>query len=110
LKCDSLTRPAQDLIVIDSVAALTPKAELEGEMGDSARPASPFDEPGAAQADRHHQKSQLHGDFINQIRMKIVMFGSPETTTGGNALKFYARCALDIRRIGSIKGRGNHRQ
>src|SRR6266516_3751806 len=93
--CDSLVRSgAVDLIVIDSVAALTPKAEIEGEMGDSQRLA--------------HQatikKTNCMVIFINQIRMKIgVMFGSPETTTGGNALKFYATVRLDIRRIGAIK-------
>ena len=103
---DSLTRSgAVDLIVIDSVAALTPKAELEGEMGDSL--------PGLqarlmSQALRKLtatiKKANCMVIFINQIRMKIgVMFGSPETTTGGNALKFYAAVRLDIRRIGSIK-------
>ncbi len=103
---DSLVRSgAVDLIVIDSVAALTPKAELEGEMGDSL--------PGLqarlmSQALRkltaHIKKANCMVIFINQIRMKIgVMFGSPETTTGGNALKFYASVRLDIRRIGSIK-------
>jgi len=103
---DSLTRSgAVDLIVVDSVAALTPKAELEGEMGDSL--------PGLqarlmSQALRkltaHIKKANCMVIFINQIRMKIgVMFGSPETTTGGNALKFYASVRLDIRRIGSIK-------
>jgi recombination protein RecA len=103
---DSLVRSgAVDLVVIDSVAALTPKAELEGEMGDSL--------PGLqarlmSQALRKLtatiKKSNCMVIFINQIRMKIgVMFGSPETTTGGNALKFYASVRLDIRRIGSIK-------
>jgi recombination protein RecA len=103
---DSLCRSgAVDLIVVDSVAALTPKAELEGEMGDSL--------PGLqarlmSQALRKLtatiKKSNCMVIFINQIRMKIgVMFGSPETTTGGNALKFYASVRLDIRRIGSIK-------
>ena len=103
---DSLTRSgAVDLIVIDSVAALTPMAELEGEMGDSL--------PGLqarlmSQALRKLtatiKKANCMVIFINQIRMKIgVMFGSPETTTGGNALKFYASVRLDIRRIGSIK-------
>ena len=102
----ALTRSgAVDLIVIDSVAALTPKAELEGEMGDSL--------PGLqarlmSQALRKLtatiKKANCMVIFINQIRMKIgVMFGSPETTTGGNALKFYASVRLDIRRIGSIK-------
>ena len=103
---DSLTRSgAVDLIVIDSVAALTPKAELEGEMGDSL--------PGLqarlmSQALRKLtatiKKANCMVIFINQIRMKIgVMFGNPETTTGGNALKFYASVRLDIRRIGAIK-------
>src|SRR6202008_2875713 len=103
---DALARSGSvDLIVIDSVAALTPKAELEGEMGDSL--------PGLqarlmSQALRKLtgtiKKSNTMVIFINQIRMKIgVMFGSPETTTGGNALKFYASVRLDIRRIGSIK-------
>ena len=94
-----------DLIVVDSVAALVPKAEIEGEMGDSL--------PGLqarlmSQALRKLtssiKKTNTMVIFINQIRMKIgVMFGSPETTTGGNALKFYASVRLDIRRIGSIK-------
>src|SRR6201988_1613315 len=103
---DSLVRSgAVDLVVIDSVAALTPKAEIEGEMGDSL--------PGLqarlmSQALRKLtatiKKSNTMVIFINQIRMKIgVMFGNPETTTGGNALKFYASVRLDIRRIGSIK-------
>ncbi|WP_422377070.1 recombinase RecA [Roseibium sp.] len=105
---DTLVRSgAIDVLVIDSVAALTPKAELEGEMGDSL--------PGMqarlmSQALRKLtasiSKSNCMVIFINQIRMKIgVMFGSPETTTGGNALKFYASVRLDIRRIGSIKDR-----
>jgi recombination protein RecA len=103
---DALVRSGSvDLIVVDSVAALTPKAELEGEMGDAL--------PGLqarlmSQALRKLtatiKKSNCMVIFINQIRMKIgVMFGSPETTTGGNALKFYASVRLDIRRIGSIK-------
>jgi recombination protein RecA len=103
---DALVRSGSvDLIVIDSVAALTPKAELEGEMGDSL--------PGLqarlmSQALRKLtatiNKTNTMVIFINQIRMKIgVMFGNPETTTGGNALKFYASVRLDIRRIGSIK-------
>ena len=103
---DALVRSGSvDLIVIDSVAALTPKAELEGEMGDSL--------PGLqarlmSQALRKLtatiKRTNCTVIFINQIRMKIgVMFGSPETTTGGNALKFYASVRLDIRRIGSIK-------
>jgi len=105
---DTLVRSgAVDVLVIDSVAALTPRAELEGEMGDSL--------PGLqarlmSQALRKLtasiSKSQTMVIFINQIRMKIgIMFGSPETTTGGNALKFYASVRLDIRRIGSIKDR-----
>ena len=103
---DSLVRSgAVDLIVIDSVAALTPRAEIEGEMGDSL--------PGLQARLMSQALRKLTGSikktncmviFINQIRMKIgVMFGSPETTTGGNALKFYASVRLDIRRIGSIK-------
>ena len=103
---DSLVRSGSvDLIIVDSVAALTPKAELEGEMGDAL--------PGLqarlmSQALRKLtatiKKTNCTVIFINQIRMKIgVMFGSPETTTGGNALKFYASVRLDIRRIGSIK-------
>ena len=103
---DSLVRSgAVDLIVIDSVAALTPKAEIEGDMGDSL--------PGLqarlmSQALRKLtatiKKANCMVIFINQIRMKIgVMFGSPETTTGGNALKFYASVRIDIRRIGGIK-------
>ena len=103
---DTLVRSgAVDIVVIDSVAALTPRAELEGEMGDSL--------PGLqarlmSQALRKLtasiSKSKCIVLFINQIRMKIgVMYGSPETTTGGNALKFYASVRLDIRRTGSIK-------
>ncbi|MBK1865278.1 recombinase RecA [Aestuariivirga sp. YIM B02566] len=105
---DTLVRSgAIEVLVIDSVAALTPRAELEGEMGDSL--------PGLqarlmSQALRKLtasiSKSNCMVVFINQIRMKIgVMFGSPETTTGGNALKFYASVRLDIRRIGAIKER-----
>ncbi len=105
---DTLVRSgACDILVIDSVAALTPRAEIEGEMGDSL--------PGLqarlmSQALRKLtasiSKSNTMVIFINQIRMKIgVMFGSPETTTGGNALKFYASVRLDIRRIGAIKDR-----
>ncbi|MGB3337155.1 MAG: recombinase RecA [Devosia sp.] len=105
---DTLVRSgAIDVLVIDSVAALTPRAELEGEMGDSL--------PGLqarlmSQAMRKLtssiSKSKCLVIFINQIRMKIgVMYGSPETTTGGNALKFYASVRLDIRRIGAIKDR-----
>ncbi|MEQ8403544.1 MAG: recombinase RecA [Oceanicaulis sp.] len=105
---DTLVRSgAIDILVIDSVAALTPRAELEGEMGDSL--------PGLqarlmSQALRKLtasiSKSNCLVVFINQIRMKIgVMFGSPETTTGGNALKFYSSVRLDIRRIGALKDR-----
>ena len=96
---------AVDIIVVDSVAALTPKAELEGEMGDShvglqARLMS----QALRKLTGSLNKSKTMMMFINQLRMKIgVMFGSPETTTGGNALKFYASMRLDIRRIGAIK-------
>jgi recombination protein RecA len=102
---DMLVRGGVDLIVIDSVAALTPKAEIEGDMGDShmglqARLMSQALRKLTANINRFKTMCI----FINQIRMKIgVMFGSPETTTGGNALKFYASIRLDIRRIGSIK-------
>ena len=103
---DTLVRSgAIDIIVIDSVAALVPKAEIEGEMGDShvglqARLMS----QALRKLTGTVQKSNTTLFFINQIRMKIgVMFGSPETTTGGNALKFYASQRLDIRRIGTIK-------
>ena len=103
---DTLVRSgAVDVLVIDSVAALTPKAELEGDMGDSL--------PGLQARLMSQALRKLTGSisksgtmviFINQIRMKIgVMFGNPETTTGGNALKFYASVRLDIRRTGSIK-------
>jgi recombination protein RecA len=103
---DTLVRSgAVDILVIDSVAALTPRAELEGEMGDSL--------PGLQARLMSQALRKLTGSisksktlviFINQIRMKIgVMFGSPETTTGGNALKFYSSVRLDIRRIGAIK-------
>jgi len=106
--CDTLVRSGGvDIVVIDSVAALTPKAELEGEMGDSL--------PGLQARLMSQALRKLTGSisksntivlFINQIRMKIgVMFGNPETTTGGNALKFYASVRLDIRRIGAIKDR-----
>ncbi len=105
---DTLVRSgALDILVIDSVAALTPRAELEGEMGDSL--------PGLQARLMSQALRKLTGSisksrtlviFINQIRMKIgVMFGSPETTTGGNALKFYASVRLDIRRIGQVKRR-----
>nr|AAY43691.1 RecA/GFP fusion protein [Cloning vector pSJS1472] len=104
--CDALARSgAVDVIVVDSVAALTPKAEIEGEIGDSHM--------GLAARMMSQAMRKLAGNlkqsntlliFINQIRMKIgVMFGNPETTTGGNALKFYASVRLDIRRIGAVK-------
>ena len=103
--CDALARSgAVDVIVVDSVAALTPKAEIEGEIGDSHM--------GLAARMMSQAMRKLAGNlkqsntlliFINQIRMKIgVMFGNPETTTGGNALKFYASVRLDIRRIGAV--------
>ncbi len=105
---DTLVRSGGvDIVVVDSVAALTPRAELEGEMGDQL--------PGLQARLMSQALRKLTGSisksntiviFINQIRMKIgIMFGSPETTTGGNALKFYASVRLDIRRIGSIKDR-----
>jgi len=104
--CDALVRSgAVDVIIIDSVAALTPKAEIEGEMGDT--------HVGLQARLMSQALRKLTGNiknanclviFINQIRMKIgVMFGNPETTTGGNALKFYASVRLDIRRVGAIK-------
>ncbi|MFC1701230.1 recombinase RecA [Pseudomonadota bacterium] len=103
---DMLVRSgAVDIVVVDSVAALTPKAEIEGEMGDrhvglQARLMS----QALRKLTANIQRSGCMVVFINQIRMKIgVMFGSPETTTGGNALKFYSSVRLDIRRIGSIK-------
>ena len=103
---DMLVRSsAVDVVIIDSVAALTPKAEIEGEMGDShvglqARLMS----QALRKLTANIKRSNTLVIFINQIRMKIgVMFGSPETTTGGNALKFYASVRLDIRRIGAIK-------
>ncbi|MCB1495649.1 MAG: recombinase RecA [Bauldia sp.] len=105
---DTLVRSgAIDILVVDSVAALTPRAEIEGEMGDQlpglqARLMSQALRKLTASINRSHTMVI----FINQIRMKIgVMFGSPETTTGGNALKFYSSVRLDIRRIGSIKDR-----
>ncbi|MEX0697692.1 MAG: recombinase RecA, partial [Dongiaceae bacterium] len=105
---DTLVRSgAIDVLVIDSVAALVPRAELEGEMGDShlglhARLMS----QALRKLTGSISRSRCMVIFINQIRMKIgVMFGNPETTTGGNALKFYASVRLDIRRIGSIKDR-----
>ncbi|GGB52849.1 protein RecA [Shewanella inventionis] len=104
--CDALTRSgAVDVIVVDSVAALTPKAEIEGEIGDShmGLQARMMSQAMRKLAGNIKQSNTLL-IFINQIRMKIgVMFGSPETTTGGNALKFYASVRLDIRRVGAIK-------
>nr|WP_252736087.1 recombinase RecA [Aestuariibacter sp. A3R04] len=104
--CDMLVRSgAVDVVIVDSVAALTPKAEIEGEMGDShvglqARLMS----QALRKLTANIKKSNTLCIFINQIRMKIgVMFGNPETTTGGNALKFYASVRLDIRRIGAVK-------
>src|SRR5210317_487446 len=104
--CDMVVRSgAVDVVVIDSVAALTPKAEIEGDMGDhhvglQARLMS----QALRKLTANIKRSNTMVIFINQIRMKIgVMFGSPETTTGGNALKFYASVRLDIRRIGAIK-------
>ena len=104
--CDMVVRSgAVDVVVVDSVAALTPKAEIEGDMGDShmglqARLMS----QALRKMTANIKNSNTLVVFINQIRMKIgVMFGSPETTTGGNALKFYSSVRLDIRRIGSIK-------
>ncbi|GAB3034658.1 recombinase RecA [Bowmanella dokdonensis] len=104
--CDMLVRSgAVDVVVVDSVAALTPRAEIEGEMGDShvglqARLMS----QALRKLTGNIKRSNTLCIFINQIRMKIgVMFGNPETTTGGNALKFYASVRLDIRRIGAVK-------
>jgi len=104
--CDMLVRSgAVDLVIIDSVAALTPKAEIEGDMGDShvglqARLMS----QALRKLTANIKRTNCTVIFINQIRMKIgVMFGSPETTTGGNALKFYSSVRLDIRRIGQVK-------
>jgi recombination protein RecA len=103
---DMLVRSsAVDIIVIDSVAALTPKAEIEGEMGDMQMGAhARLMSQALRKLTGNIKRSNTIVIFINQIRMKIgVMFGSPETTTGGNALKFYASVRLDIRRIGAIK-------
>lgn len=104
--CDALVRSgAVDVVIVDSVAALTPRAEIEGEMGDShmglqARLMS----QALRKLTANIKNANCLVIFINQIRMKIgVMFGNPETTTGGNALKFYASVRLDIRRIGSVK-------
>lgn len=104
--CDMLVRSAAvDVVIVDSVAALTPKAEIEGEMGDShvglqARLMS----QALRKLTANIKKSNSLCIFINQIRMKIgVMFGNPETTTGGNALKFYSSVRLDIRRTGAVK-------
>ncbi|CAB9492931.1 MULTISPECIES: recombinase RecA [Alteromonas] len=104
--CDMLVRSgAVDVVIVDSVAALTPKAEIEGDMGDShvglqARLMS----QALRKLTANIKRSNTLCIFINQIRMKIgVMFGNPETTTGGNALKFYSSVRLDIRRIGAVK-------
>ena len=104
--CDMLVRSsAVDVVIVDSVAALTPKAEIEGDMGDShmglqARLMS----QALRKLTGNIKRSNTLCIFINQIRMKIgVMFGNPETTTGGNALKFYSSVRIDIRRIGSVK-------
>jgi recombination protein RecA len=104
--CDMLVRSgAVDVVIVDSVAALTPKAEIEGDMGDShvglqARLMS----QALRKLTGNIKRSNTLCIFINQIRMKIgVMFGNPETTTGGNALKFYSSVRLDIRRIGAVK-------
>ena len=104
--CDMLVRSAAvDVVIVDSVAALTPKAEIEGDMGDThvglqARLMS----QALRKMTGNIKQSNTLVIFINQIRMKIgVMFGSPETTTGGNALKFYSSVRLDIRRIGAVK-------
>ena len=104
--CDMLVRSnAVDVVIVDSVAALTPKAEIEGDMGDShvglqARLMS----QALRKLTANIKRSNTLVIFINQIRMKIgVMFGNPETTTGGNALKFYSSVRLDIRRIGAVK-------
>ncbi len=105
---DTLVRSgAIDVLVVDSVAALTPKAELEGEMGDMQMGAQArLMSQALRKLTGSISKSRCMVIFINQIRMKIgVMFGSPETTSGGNALKFYASVRLDIRRIGAIKER-----
>ena len=105
---DTLVRSgAVSLVVVDSVAALTPKAELEGDMGDATVGAQArLMSQAMRKLTASISRSNCMVIFINQIRMKIgVMFGSPETTTGGNALKFYASVRMDIRRIGSIKDR-----
>lgn len=104
--CDALTSSgAVDVIVIDSVAALTPKAEIEGDIGDSHMGlAARMMSQAMRKLTANIKNNNVLVIFINQIRMKIgVMFGSPETTTGGNALKFYASVRLDIRRIGAVK-------
>jgi len=104
--CDMLVRSgAVDVVIVDSVAALTPKAEIEGDMGDShmGRHARLMSQS-LRKLTGNIKRANTLVIFINQIRMKIgVMFGSPETTTGGNALKFYASVRLDIRRIGAVK-------
>ena len=108
--CDALARSgAVDVIIVDSVAALTPKAEIEGEIGDSHMGlAARMMSQAMRKLAGYLKQSNTLLIFINQIRMKIgVMFGNPETTTGGNALKFYASVRLDIRRIGAVKDGDN---
>merc|ERR1712005_94831 len=105
---DMLVRSAAvDVVIVDSVAALTPKAEIEGDMGDHhVGLQSRLMSQALRKITGNIKKSNTLVIFINQIRMKIgVMFGSPETTTGGNALKFYSSVRLDIRRIGALKDR-----
>ena len=95
---------AVDVVVVDSVAALTPKAEIEGEMGDTRSLQARLMSQALRKMTGNIKQANTMVIFINQIRMKIgVMFGSPETTTGGNALKFYSSVRLDIRRIGAVK-------
>ena len=96
---------AVDVLVVDSVAALTPKAEIEGEMGIPVGLQARLLSQAMRKLTGAIKQTNCLVIFINQIRMKIgVMFGSPETTTGGNALKFYSSVRLDIRRIGAVKG------
>ena len=100
---------AIDVVVVDSVAALVPRAEIEGEMGDSfVGLHGPADESGAAEADRHPSpRPTTVVIFINQLREKVgVMYGNPEVTTGGRALKFYASVRIDVRRIETLKNGG----
>ena len=102
---DMLVRSAAvDIVVVDSVAALTPRAEIEGDMGDQHGIAARLMSQALRKLTGNIKRSNTLVIFINQIRMKIgVMFGNPETTTGGNALKFYSSVRIDIRRIGSLK-------